>query len=170
MAGTVRVIVPVAGNVDSRVVDALEESEWDYEPHDVSGSDRAYYDLLAELWAARETVVIVEHDIIVNPRSILELAYCQCDWCAFPYQYMSIPAYYGLGCVKFGANLMRRQPDAIRRVGVLSDMHHPQRHWCRLDGFLQYVVLPSLGESMHRHDEPVAHLGRGCAHGCTTIS
>lgn len=165
-----RLIVPHVGNINPEVHAALEDCHWQPRYCNVGYSDRAYFDLLAELWATQETVVIVEHDIVVNPRSILELAYCQCDWCAFPYPYMSIPAYYGLGCVKFGANLMRRQPDAIRRVGVLSDERHPQRHWCRLDGFLQYVVLPSLGESIHRHDEPVTHLGRGCAHGCTTVS
>lgn len=170
MGRRLRVILPHVGNINPDVIHALEASEWDYEPRDVGSSDRAYYDLLAELWAAQGSLVLVEHDIVVNPRSIIELAYCQHDWCAYPYQYAEFGLHYGLGCVKLGANLMRRCPDAMRRVGVLSDTTHSARHWCRIDAWLQGVILPSLGEIMHRHEAPVTHLGAGCAHGCTTVS
>lgn len=132
------------------------------EPHRA----RDYFDVLADVWQAGETVAIVEHDIVVHATALDDLSACPHDWCAFPYQYMEHERHYGLGCVKFSADLLARCPDAMRRVGVLRDPTHPPRHWCRLDAWLQGVVLPSMGETMHKHDTPVRHLGHGNSHGC----
>lgn len=161
-----RVVVPYTGTIDPRVLDALTIEE-DCACVDVTGSERAYYDLLSSLWRDGEAFCIVEHDVIVNPDSLQELADCPEDWCSFPYDYAEWGLTHGLGCVKFSADLIARNPTAMIRVGVLSDAKHAKRHWCRLDARLQGVILPSSGETLHRHETPVTHLGRGCAHGCT---
>lgn len=163
------VIIPYVGEVNPRVDKAViaatrygHAQRW----YDVSGSDRAYFDLLRGLWNAGGAFTIIEHDVIVHPTAITELDACPEDWCAFPYDYGEWGLTYGLGCVKFSRDLILRNPDALQKVGVLSDARHPKRHWCRLDAFLQGVILPNAGETLHRHETPVTHLGRGCAHGC----
>lgn len=160
-----RVIVPFVHR-HPEVESALEghDPEWRF----VGDSDRAYFDLLSELWADGESFIIVEHDNIVTPASIPELEACEHDWCGFPHPYAN-QLHYGLGCVKFSAPLIARNPLAMVKVGVMSDARHPKRHWCRLDSWLQYLILPQAGEEQHRHETPIAHLGgpsRGSSHGC----
>jgi hypothetical protein len=163
-----RCIVPFAGPVRREVINALDATGWDWDPQDVSESDRAYYDLLSDAWDGAEGFAIVEHDIVVRSDTLDELANCPHDWCAFAYQYGHWGLQYGLGCVKFSTDLIARCPDAMDRVGVLSDERHPRRHWCRLDAWLQGVVLPSMGETPHGHGPPLVHLNHGVAHGCTS--
>ena len=165
-----RVVVPYAGSPwRTEVGHALRAAgnptfEWP----DVSGSDRAYFDLLSELWRDGESVIVIEHDIIIHPTALDELSACPHDWCGFPHKYGNTIT-YGLGCVKFSAALIARNPDAMQRVGVMFDAHHEKRHWCRLDAWLQGCVLPGNGEVKCCHETVVGHLGSGCAHGCTTV-
>lgn len=161
-----RVVVPCVGVPHWEVTLALREWRQWTALERVGHSNRAYFDLLSAMWDRAETFAVVEHDIVVNPDTLDELAACPHDWCALPYPYGRWGLHYGLGCVKFGADLIARNPDAMRKVGVMSDANHPRRHWCRLDAFLQGVVLPDAGEVLHKHDTPVGHLGHGCAHGC----
>lgn len=158
-----RIVVPTTRTYPE-VYGALSDTDWPYDVIPVEHSDRAYYDLLAALWAAGESFAIVEHDVVVHPSAPLELASCPSDWCGFPYDYCGLVT-YGLGCVKFSEALIARHPDAMLRVGVMSDDRHPKRHWCRLDAWLT-CVLESVGEERHRHRTFVRHLGTGCAHGC----
>lgn len=156
-------MVPYTGQKNPRVWAGIGRlAFWE----DVNGSDRAYFDLLSQWWSEGRSFIVVEHDVVVNPDSIDEIEACPHDWCAFPYRYMDRERQYGLGCVKFSADLIARCPDAMMRVGVMSDPTHPKRHWCRIDAWLQGVILPSMGEQLHRHSTPVEHLGTGCAHGC----
>ena len=145
---------------------ALIHSGWPYVQHDVSGSDRAYFDLLSGLWSDQETFCIIEHDVVINYDSLVEFAECPHDWCSFPYEYMGKPT-CALGCSRFSTRLIARNRDAMRRVGVMHDPNHPKRHWCRLDANLR-VVLELAGEIRHEHTTMVQHLSDGCAHGCTT--
>ena len=108
-------------------------------------ADTAYWSLLRDLWDARETVTLVEHDVAPPPGVIDEMAACPRDWCAVPYrcgdQYMT-----ALGCTKFSAALMERNPDTVSRI--------QRREWHSLDG--QIVgTLHMHGETEHVHG-PVA--------------
>lgn len=160
-----RVIAPYTKRVDE-VLDALGAACEDFEPYYVGRRDRDYFDLLSMLWADGETVCVVEHDVVVGLDTLDDLASCAHDWCGFPYRYGNTIT-HGLGCVKFGADLIARNPDAMRRVGVMFDGEHEKRHWCRLDAWLQGCVLTDAGEVKHEHLPPVTHLGVGCSHGCT---
>lgn len=163
---TPRVIVPYTGAPDGRVWDALDATGWSYDRCFVGGSDRAYYDLLSDVWTAGETFCVIEHDIVVHPNTLDVLADCERDWCGCRYQYG--PALTsGLGCVKFSAALIARHPDAMERVGEMSDALHPPKHWCRLDLWLNLGVLFDGGEGLrHEHEPPVLHLNSACSHGC----
>ena len=111
-------------------------------------------------------VGVVEHDIVVGPDTLAELDACPHDWCAFPYSYIN-GYHHGLGCTKFSAALIGRNPAAFRQVGTMSDQNHPERHWCRLDGWLD-IVLRRNGEAIHshwplvEHRTDTAHSSHGC--------
>src|SRR6267378_3682739 len=103
------------------VVQAL--TDWDVAFVDVSGSDEAYWELLASLWSKGRTFVIVEQDVIVRPDSLDELLACHHPWCSFQVPYVG-KLYAGLSCEKFSAELIARHPDALERIADLSDEDH----------------------------------------------
>ncbi len=140
-----------------KVVQAL--TGWDVAFVDVSGSDEAYWELLASLWAKGRTFVVIEHDIVVRPDTLDALLECHEPWCSFQVPYVG-RVYAGLSCAKFSASLIARHPDALERVGEMSDEDHPAGHWCRLDSWLQTVLNPG-GEEMHVHGPPLEHLRDG---------
>ena len=161
-----KVYVPFT-EVHKDTLAALVASKCDYELVRVSGSDEAYWELLSDLWAKRETFTIVEHDVVIRPDTIDELANCSFDWCAFPIPYLS-STHIGMGCVKFGVSLMQRFPDALDRVAPISDAKHPPKHWCRLDAWLQTRILPM--QERHNHTTVLGHIRSGDtispSHGC----
>ena len=118
----------------------------------------AYFELLAGLWnRTGQDIVIVEQDIVVRPECIGEMLACDHDWCKFPYHYPPFGFYGGLGCTKFSAFLQHWVPDALEVVATMSDAGHPPKHWCRLDAWLQDVLI-KRGEREHFHGPPVQHL------------
>jgi hypothetical protein len=124
---------------------------------DVSGSDEDYWKLLAGLWREGQGFINVEHDILVRPDSLDELANCHHDWCSFQVPYVG-KVYAGLSCAKFSAALIARYPDALDVIAEQSDEDHSPKHWCRIDTWLQSHVLNPGGETMHVHGPPLEHL------------
>jgi hypothetical protein len=138
------------------VVQAL--TGWDVAFVDVSGSDEAYWELLAGLWAKGASFVVVEHDILVRPDTLDELLACHEPWCSFQVPYVG-RLYAGLSCAKFSAALIARHPNALNIVGEIEEPpEHPRKHWCRLDSWLQAYVLNPGGETMHVHGPPLEHV------------
>jgi hypothetical protein len=159
-----QVVVPYT-RVHDEVVEALEATGHPYEMVDVSENESSYYELLRAKWAAGETFIIVEHDIIVMRTTFTELEQCPEPWCIVPHRYLGW-MHWGLGCVKFTDRLICAVPTAMEEVGSLEDEKHPPKHWCRLDCWLQQRVLPRYGFHSHNHEFALEHLGEGVAHGC----
>ena len=154
----VRLIVPYA-RIIPEVRSALPPTaEW----VDVSTSDDAYYNLLSDLWAAREGFLLVEQDIVPPPLMLPELAACPAPWCACGYEFENLGLLYGLGCVKFGAELMAQVPNAWDMVAQQRTQEHPAKHWCRLDDNLK-AVLGRRGIHSHHHGT-VRHLSTVRSH------
>lgn len=154
------------------VCQPLAEAGYDVSFYDVSGSDDAYWALLQRLWSRGQTFSIVEHDIIVRPDSLDELAGCPSPWCSFEVPFVGSwgDTYAGLGCAKFSASLIARAPEALARVAEIpGDDVHPAKHWCRVDAWLA-AVLQVAGETKCVHGPPLEHLrDHGAAtpaHGC----
>lgn len=122
--------------------------------------DTDYWTLLYDLWQAKQSFIVVEHDIVVNETTIDELRVCEHDWCAMPFPYRGEEKAYSLACTKFSAGLIGRYPKLLEIVGGMSDAFHPPGHWCRLDAWT-YELLTRLGEKRHEHSwaTPVGHLG-----------
>lgn len=152
-----RVVIPYAPTLDHHVVIAVNGAGRVPEPVNVSDSDEAYWELFNDLWAKGETFCVVEHDIVVRHDTLREIEECPSDWCSFLVPYVGLE-YAGLACAKFSADLIARVPDAIAQVAETpGDEHHPPKHWCRLDAWLQ-GVLEVAGETKCVHGPPLEHL------------
>jgi len=162
----VRLIVPYT-SLRAETAAALTASGFPFEEIAVDGGG-GYHRLLSGLWEAGEAFAIVEQDIVVGPGTLPGLAACPRDWCSFGYPYMSGENYHGLGCVRFSAALLGRVPDAMERVGAMSDATHGPGHWCRLDAWLS-LTLAASGEKRCEHLPPVRHLHRYPSHGCVPV-
>lgn len=125
----------------------------------------SYRDLLADLWAAGDSFLLIEHDVEIHDRVIPELDACPEPWCSFPYPVGSPDGMIdsSLGCTRFTADLLAAVPDMIDRL--------PVRDWRRLDcelaprlrqaGFVPHVHHPAV---KHHHVYP-APGGNRCACG-----
>lgn len=149
-----RIILPHT-EVKPGVREALRATGLEWSEFDVSGSDNAYWDLLSQMWRRRDTIVIIEQDIIVRPDSIDEMLDCTEEWCAFSYPYLA-GTYPGLGCAKFEGSLLQRWPDVMDHVATMSNDDHPRKHYCTLDAFMRSTLM-GLGVIQHVHGPPVGH-------------
>jgi hypothetical protein len=125
---------------------------------DVSGSDTAYAELLADLWADGRGFILVEHDIVIRPGLLDELARCGHDYCAAPYALREYVA-QALGCTKFASRLLAGFPDVMERVLRVPTNFGPPGHWRQLDTVLmRTVLLNRYGLQPHLHLPTVEHL------------
>lgn len=163
-----RVICPFVDDIEPDTVRALEREGYNWEAVEVSGSATAYTELFEQLWAAQQSFIVVEHDIVPFPGALRELVQCTEAWCAYRYL-LAGGLHAGLGCTKFESRLMEQYPDAVTRTwstGTL-DARHPAGHWCRLDDRLtRGVLMNTYGVPRHVHDEAVEHLRPKASHGC----
>ena len=151
----IKVVVPFT-QIAPGVAAALNRTGYTWWPADVSASDESYWMVLDELWSAGESFIIVEHDVLVRPSSLQELENCPHPWCGFETAYFN-GNHAGMGCVKFTAELIQAVPNALDLVANESGIDHPPRHWCRLDAWLQWFVLPQAGQRKHLHTPALAH-------------
>jgi hypothetical protein len=151
-----KVVVPFT-HIAPGVAEALDATGHAWEAVDVSGSDDAYWTLLADLWSQGSCFITVEHDVLVRPDTLAELEACPRPWCAFAVPYLG-GEYPGLACVKFDSSIISAVPDALIQSGRMSNGNHPQKHWCTTDHFLQMVVLPAaVGHYKHVHGPALGH-------------
>ena len=139
--------------------------------------DLAYGRLLADLWAEGETWLNIEHDIFgVTPEIVREFETCPEEWCSSPYFYFGMPVSGtpggGLGCTKFGAQLMARWPGMMTQAMELPYTGHPPWHWCGCDWRIYYLLrhggLYSSEWPAERHQThtEVQHRAGPPSHGC----
>ena len=158
---TPRIAVPFT-QLRAETVIALHGQEVTYAP---MTTDQSYFELLRDLWAEGKTFIIVEHDIVVTPDTIPELAACDHEWCAMAFPYRGDTA-WSLACTKFSASLIARFPDLMAEVGGMHDAKHPPGHWCRMDAWI-WQALACRGVSRCEHRNTVGHVGAQYpSHGC----
>jgi hypothetical protein len=121
----------------------------------VTDGDHSYVDLMEELWNEGETFVINEGDKLPWPGAVQELHDCPMLWCAHSYRRFVSPTrqgvgdYYGFGCVKFHADLIRLIPDVWREM--------KNRHHTNIDSYFEGYTWPrSL--RVHHHRPAIHHL------------
>ena len=163
------VVLPFTGKLRPEVLWALQSSEHDFEPVDVSASDIAYLELLTYLWRSGETFAIVEHDVVVGPETLAGFDTCPHEWCAAKYPYLR-GVYWGLGCTRFRSPLLQRFPDLMDEVAAYEAPNHPPGHWCVLDMALTAVLRGHRIEWPHQEHGEVGHLSEGPTHGCRAVT
>lgn len=152
-----RVVVPyVPGGLGLGVAERLLNQGWSPRFVNVAGSDTAYWELLADLWAAKVDFCVVEQDIVVNADTLDSFEACEEVWCGAAYPYLG-GTYVGLGCVRFRAELMRLRPDVMNLAGEFTNATHCRRHWCTTD----HALIQQLGGHgrVCRAHGVVEHLG-----------
>jgi len=108
---------------------------------DVSADLFAYWRMLRKCWRAGSAFVLVEHDVMVRPDTIAELADCPEPWCAFAV-WMGEGEIATLGCVRFGEAVVRDPfpaPEPVEWTGLDMAMEHGLRGWTK------HVHRPALG-------------------------
>lgn len=131
---------------------------------DVSAADETYFSLLASVWDLGVTFVVVEHDIEVGAESIASLEECPQLWCAYSYWVFggdlarTYGGAWGLGCVKFEAELMRRHPDMFDVIGDWQPTpNYPPRHYSTVDALISQYLRGPGGLTVHQHHPNVTH-------------
>jgi hypothetical protein len=159
-----RVLLPYT-ELQSEVTEALDASGFPWEAIDVSDSEEAYFEVLHDMWSFGEAFAVVEHDIVIDPEKSLQgFVECPEPWCACYYPYLR-GLYTGLGCVRFSKALVNAVPGLMDEVSIQSSRHHPPKHWCSIDGWMQFR-LAAHNYRICRHG-PVTNLGETIpSHGC----
>jgi hypothetical protein len=121
---------------------------------------QGYWIMLASMWEAGDTFIVLEQDKFPAPGALHELWECPRAWCTYPVPTRTggVSPYPALACTKFDASLMRADPDLMTKVGEL-DLGFGVREWSRLDlavaSFAENITechWHRRGRVEHRHD------------------
>ena len=99
--------------IHERALEALASDEFEIALTNTSGDEFTYWRALSRWWGF-DDLIIIEHDIVVNPDTIESLYVCNEDWCVYTYPiwdngwHTDITA--ALGCTKFSVNLQEQFP------------------------------------------------------------
>ncbi len=151
-----RVVVPFAGPSwpIHAVKLALRQDGVEAEFHHMT-NDQSYYRLLAGLWGKGESFTVIEHDIVVWPGAVQELANCPHSICSLPY-YCSVGWIKdGLGCTKFSSKVMKQYPNFLNRPFPTCCQHTD--NYCGLDRLMAHRAQ-ELGIDFHVHSPGVINL------------
>lgn len=133
----------------------------------IAESPYTYGETMHRYWQKGHTFINVEHDIVPYPGALQAIDECGYNFCGYDYP-IGYAGVLGpgrgsaLGCVKFGASLMRDYPD-------LSD-DWPTTPWNALDAKI-FLSLKGKADEFpaqtrwthfvwHEHYPPVSHLHR----------
>ena len=137
----------------------------------VGGDPFAYGRLLAELWGAKESFLVVEHDTEVTEKALRQAMHCRCWWSTSPYSGPGRARLdVSLGFTRFRRELLETAPDAVTLANQIDDggPQCPPGHWKRVDCRLLSVLTgPPHRFAPHRHAEVPHHhwYDYGCACG-----
>lgn len=159
-----KLVIPYAGEFPTQAVAAVTQLSMAAYTWNVGDTDSAYFDLLARLWRARESFIIIEHDIIVTAAAIAGLIDCPMKWCTCPYPWYD-SMLHGLGCTKFDHEIMQDFPSLFDNIADIATDVHPAKHWCNIDDRINRY-MGERRRNAHRHDTPVEHLRPYASHGC----
>jgi hypothetical protein len=144
--------------------------------YDVSEDDFAYGRLLEVHWALGVDFMVIEHDIVIGPNTVREFEQCPEEWCSAGYTYFDKPVNGtpggGLGCTKFGAQLLQRWPTLMVEANHLACQGHSDGHWCTRDlaiwSLLRQGGMSASQYPAKRHEThtEVGHRPGPCSHGC----
>jgi len=113
-----------------------------------TGPGDDYWTMIRDAWEEGDEFFIVEQDVIVWQGGLRQLDECPQDWCTFPTMCHGRMISTTLGCVKFGKQMIERNP------GLLDDI---ETTWYHLDA----SIADKMGWPYfrpHAHWPPATHL------------
>jgi hypothetical protein len=134
--------------------DAIAKFAPDCKLLDFTGCDFDYARAVARYWKGIEDLVIIEHDNVITKDVIPSFASCNEPWCTYAYpcawngklQRLT----WGLGCVKFSAELQRQAP-------LPGESLPDTVYWAAVDGMIHDYLTISNDFSPHVHGD-IKHL------------
>ena len=142
----IRVVMPIAVTYPE-AIKALVKWVAPAELVNVTGDDYAYWDLFLRLWREGKPFIIVEHDIVIRPDTVSDLANCGAPWCAYTYHEEIGEPVTGMGCTKF---------EPRGRALHTEDLFH-DTIWQNVDTTVA-GLLTELGWKVHEHGPWLRHL------------
>lgn len=118
---------------------------------DYSQQPEAYAGRLVKAWQDRIGFINLEHDVAPWPGALDQLWLCPEPFCFFRYPAPNGQLVAGIGCAKFGQDLLDAIPNSWEDWGTVP--------WWDLDGAIVSDIL-SAGFIGHEHGPPVAHVRR----------
>jgi hypothetical protein len=119
----------------------------------LDGYNPTYPELLADLWEAGESIIMLEHDVVPHEDSIAEIAGCPQPWCGYQYPNGGgfDRAHANLGCTKITDQMMAATAEWARseRTG--------RGRWDWSDARLSGWAYCNAKMLPHRHFPDVAH-------------
>jgi hypothetical protein len=152
-----RVLVPYV-RLSNATVAAVHAAGADVSFVETSGPT-GYWQALADMWAEQRSTIVLEQDKVPEPGLLARLWECPESWCAVnaPMRGTDVLApYASLSCVKFGARMLRAEPEVLWDAGEL-DLGFGAREWSRLDLAIA-GLLEGRGFVPHWHVGVVEHL------------
>ena len=168
------ICVPYIGAYPDETVAALKGHQrygWALSVEPVGPEEHAYFDKLNQLWSlcamGNTDLLVVEGDVVIHDTVLDQFDDCPNDYCTFCY-WIGASYGYGLGCTRFRAKLIAKNPDLIRVAGERVNDGIPKPYtWKRMDtrirdearerGLLTTYVSPGDVRPCI-HEPPVRHL------------
>lgn len=121
---------------------------------DVSGHPGAYWAAIREYWGKGESLLLVEHDIVLPATAIHQLKSCKEPWCTFPYAASPDELMcHSIGCTRFRPSMQVPLPD--------KDVP-----WQAVDGEIRDAILAAYPDDdffhPHVHGPPAWHQRVDC--------
>jgi hypothetical protein len=134
------------------------------EPVDASRYWPTYPELMTDLWARGDGMLMLEHDTVPHEDSLTEMNECTMSWCAYAYSgggsggSVDADCTYGaLGCCKIGLGLIAATWECFSGWGRRDDLKVFPRNWQRCDQHLSFCVGMFSDINVHRHYPNVKH-------------
>lgn len=156
-----RVVVPfVAGMLQPATRQAVERQAPHAQLWRLDADDQgAYARLLAAMWSAGRTFLIVEQDVVPPAGSLAAMGSCEHPWCAVPYSVGGGPILGMLGCSKFAGNFTATHPSL---ADVWLRRRFKGQAWCPWRSCDTALAggMRTAGAAPHMHLPAALHLHR----------
>jgi hypothetical protein len=121
-------------------------------------NDSDYFDLLEELWEAKESFIVLEQDVVGTLKDHRRMLKCPKPYCIAPYPGPGDRMLdTGLGFTRFRKEIIETYPDLFLKIRTDKDSEPFRfKDWRRLDVRI-FSQLNMAGSPPHLHD-PVRHL------------
>lgn len=120
----------------------------------------AYGRLFRSLWAARETFIVCEQDVIPTAGQLAEIAGCGHGWCSYQYDDGLYPVGPMFGLARFDGRTMWDHPYAAEVALVIGKRRDTEAEWWQVDSLVaRDLIIRRVDWFSHEPEVRHAHVG-----------